>query len=102
MHLNSGRISECRGVGKHQHQVVVPSTQLSPSSRLTAATETHVEVARRPETSRIEERQHSSHRLCTMASSSRATLSSQMNRTQSIAGASGINNNTFRYLCNAN
>ncbi|KAL3985583.1 hypothetical protein ACH3XW_39205 [Acanthocheilonema viteae] len=91
--LSSGRIGQRRGIG--EHQVVAPSTPLSNSSRLAAATGTHVGVARRPETSRIEERQYSSHRLCTIASSSRPTLSSQMHRSQPIAGASGVNDNTF-------
>lgn len=98
LRLSSGRVGQRRGIG--EHQVVAPSTPpLSNSSRLTAATGTHVGVARRPETSRMEERQYSSHRLCTVASSSRAALSSQVHRTQPVAGASGINDNTFRYLC---
>uniref|UniRef100_A0A0R3RXB2 MIF4G domain-containing protein n=1 Tax=Elaeophora elaphi TaxID=1147741 RepID=A0A0R3RXB2_9BILA len=93
LRLSSGRVRQRRNIG--EHQVIAPSTPISNSSRLTAATGTHVGVARRPETSRIEER-HGSHRLCTLASSSHASLSSQMHRTQPTAGASGINDNTFR------
>ncbi|CAG9538966.1 unnamed protein product [Cercopithifilaria johnstoni] len=89
LRFSSGRIGQRRNIG--EHQVVAPFTPLSNSSRLTGATGTHVGVARRPETSRTEER-HSSHRLCTMASSSRASLSSQTHRTQT----SGINDNNFR------
>lgn len=96
LRLSSERIGQRHRIG--EHQVVAPSTPLSNPSRPTAATAAHAGVARHPETSRIEERQYSSHRLCTIASSSRATPSSQMYRTQSIAGASGINDSTFRYL----
>ncbi|KAK6109086.1 hypothetical protein QQG55_34590 [Brugia pahangi] len=95
LRLNSGRVAQRRDLG--EHQVVAPSTPpLSNSSRLTAATGSHVRIPRRPDTAKGEERQYNSHRLCTMASSSRTALSSQMHRTQPTAGASGMNDNTFR------
>uniref|UniRef100_A0A1I7W4D5 MIF4G domain-containing protein n=1 Tax=Loa loa TaxID=7209 RepID=A0A1I7W4D5_LOALO len=95
LRLKSGRVDQ--RCGTSEHQIVAPSTSpASNSSRLTAAARTHVRVACRPETSKMEERQGSSHRLCTMASSSRASLSSQVHRTQPIIVASGINENTFR------
>ncbi|EJW85335.1 hypothetical protein WUBG_03753, partial [Wuchereria bancrofti] len=95
LHLNSGRVAQRCIIG--EHQIVAPSTPpLSNSSRLTAATGTHVRTPRRPNTAKVEERQYNSHRLCTIASSSRSALSSQVHRTQPIAGASGMNDNTFR------
>ncbi|KAM3716322.1 A-type inclusion protein [Dirofilaria immitis] len=81
-------------VSRGEHQAVAPSTPpLLNLSRVTAATGNHAGVARRSETARTEERQYSTHRLCNIASSSRT---SQLHRTQPIASASGICDNTFR------
>lgn len=92
MRPNPGRVGQRRSIV--EHHIVAPSTPpLSNSSRLT-----HVGVERRPESCRTEDRAYSSRRLCNIASSSRAALPSQAHRTQSIAGANGISDNTLRYL----
>uniref|UniRef100_A0A915PS38 DUF4005 domain-containing protein n=1 Tax=Setaria digitata TaxID=48799 RepID=A0A915PS38_9BILA len=95
LRLSSGRVGQHRGIS--EHQVVAPSTPpLSNSSRITAAAGAHVRVPRRSEASGMEERQYGSHRLCSMASSSRTALSSQVHRTQTVAGSGGTSDNVFR------
>lgn len=97
----SGRLVQ-RHRGVTGRQTVAPSTPpLSNATRLTSVVRTR--GTRRPETSAgtaTEERHYSSHRLCTLASSSRTTSasvssSSQMHhRLPAVAGASGATDGT--------
>ncbi|VDN07020.1 unnamed protein product [Thelazia callipaeda] len=94
LRMSSERVGHCRGMSERH---VAPSTPCrSGSSRLSTASGIRARVQHRSDNSGSEERHYSSHRLCTVESSSRTPISSVVRRAQPVAGASCTNENNFR------
>ncbi|VDN17193.1 unnamed protein product [Gongylonema pulchrum] len=102
LHISSGRLAQRRGIAGRQ--VVAPSTPpLTTAARLKSSgtgSGPRARGLRRPDGfgAAAEERQRSSQRLCTLASSSRTSVMSAQvhHRTQPVAGATGTSDGTFR------